>query len=177
MTTYWLVGRENLEFLDIPDPMETVELGRIAPDIFPRSSKTFATKASSWGVNRDSTLSLVKDFTFMRKHDKPAPPKQPQTLFQDPTTSSNCFFSNQNGGMVSLGSSYRELASVDEEDQPQGWKRSSRDRHRLPPFGRGSRAKETIHENDVAHRKRSTSLPDGEKLNLDLLDHSRKHPE
>ncbi|CAI4232715.1 unnamed protein product [Auanema sp. JU1783] len=164
MTTYWLLGRYGAEFSTDYEKEQTFDITQlIAPDLFPRNASFRPTiRGSTWGLNRDSTLSLIqKDSSFFKRIDRSI--SRVGSIFQDPIS---MYYSSQNGGMVSIGSSYKELTSVNEEnDFLSNNNNMSRSRR---PFGK-THVSRALDSKDVALRKRSTSLPDGESLNLDQL--------
>uniref|UniRef100_A0A1I7XA08 Guanylate cyclase n=1 Tax=Heterorhabditis bacteriophora TaxID=37862 RepID=A0A1I7XA08_HETBA len=200
MTTYWLLEQQDYEFSD--DEEGDVDNSLLAPEIFPRNS-TFRTMRGSnfggWGegeslryllknnysifncmhnqyevyvgLNRDSTLSLAqKEMSFMKRIIGSV-----RSSAQDTQTA---FYSAVNGGVVSMGNSYKELPSVDEEDRQAPQTQSSTRYSRRQPFSSSARncfqhlsRSSYISENEIALRKRSTSLPDGDVLNLDTILH------
>ncbi|EYC01466.1 hypothetical protein Y032_0107g3818 [Ancylostoma ceylanicum] len=174
MTTYWLVDAEGYEFSDDDEQREEPSL---APEIFPRNSTFRTIRGSGFALNRESTVSLStqKDQSFLKRFIGTV---RPTTQTND--TQSSAFYSAVNGGVVSMGNSYKELPSVHEEDspsvsrQPAACTQHSRSVRR-PPFSSTRNCYQHVSrssfptENDVALRKRSTSLPDGEVLNLDVV--------
>ncbi|KAK6044254.1 hypothetical protein COOONC_18241 [Cooperia oncophora] len=175
MTTYWLLDAEGYEFSDDEESRE--EEPSLAPEIFPRNSTFRTMRGSGFALNRDSTISLSaqKDQSFLKRFigtvRQPAQTNDSQT---------SAFFSAMNGGVVSMGNSYKELPSVNEEESPGvsvprvSCTHQSRST-RWPPFSSTRNCSQHAGrasfptDNDVALRKRSTSLPDGEVLNLDML--------
>ncbi|VDM67394.1 unnamed protein product, partial [Strongylus vulgaris] len=176
MTTYWLLDAEGYEFSDDDEEREEPTL---APEIFPRNSTFRTIRGSGFGLNRESTVSLStqKDQSFLKRIiGTVRPSTQTNTDLQ-----SNAFYSAMNGGVVSMGNSYKELPSVHEEDSPGTTLQNDATSHRTfsrsirrPPFSSTRNCFQPAsrssfpNENDVVLRKRSTSLPDGEVLNLDV---------
>ncbi|CAI5441250.1 unnamed protein product [Caenorhabditis angaria] len=163
MTTYWLNGRSGYTFDDLEDMKQDKDA-----EIFPRQHKIRMDRGSNWGINRDSTLSLAGEKgSFM---------KRGSGLTKNLDV---CYYNSTNGGFASIGTSNREMPSVCEDDgesiqQPirqNSRKRSSTSRG----FATSRNFNSTISNAQIEHeplvmRKRSTSLPDGEKLNLDFLE-------
>ncbi|PAV83685.1 hypothetical protein WR25_22112 [Diploscapter pachys] len=204
MTTYWLNGREGFEFADevIPETERTT-----TEPIFPRNStiRQQRDRGSSWGIRlkpkilaeytvedevtprptptsalalkprlnaRGSTLSLApKDVSIFRRLKS----ERQGTPLLEPN---NAYYSQANGGIVSVGNSFRELPSVNEERSMPPVRKGSSGRGRHSTFsssrnchavGRNASSNQFDGEIVIAMRKRSTSLPDGEVLNLESL--------
>lgn len=181
MTTYWLNGRAGYEFT------ETIEDKMVVPDIFPRPNHK--NRGSSWGVNRESSLSLAteKSSQLMKR--------QSAALNR---THNDCLYYNQplnSGGFTSRGTSNREMPKLYEEDRESllnqsaslfgsktsGRKKSNASKHNgfsasrifastISNASSSRPSRPSTFDESLAHRKRSTSLPDGEKLNLDFLE-------
>lgn len=175
MTTYWLMDAEGYEFSDDEELRE--EEPSLAPEIFPRNSTFRTIRGSGFALNRESTISLStqKDQSFLKRFIGTVRPAT-----QANESQSNAFYSAVNGGVVSMGNSYKELPSVHEEDSPGASRQPVACTHqsrtiRRPPFSSTRNCYQHLgrasfpSENDVVLRKRSTSLPDGEVLNLDML--------
>ncbi|KAJ1357770.1 hypothetical protein KIN20_015989 [Parelaphostrongylus tenuis] len=173
MTTYWLLDAEGYEFSDDEDHEEKEP--DLAPEIFPRNSTFRTIRGSGFALNRDSaaSLSAQKDQSFLKRfigNIRPAP--------QTNELQTSAFYSAMNG-VVSMGNSYRELPSVYEETLPSNTRLTSGCHYsssmRQPPFcSTRNCSKHVSHlpyhpENDVVLRKRSSSFPDGDVLNLDML--------
>lgn len=174
MTTYWLLSREGFDFAETSDTTQKIS---DAAEIFPRQ-KLKVERGSTWGVNardRESTLSLTgKDQGHLRKRTE-----RPRNSSVKDFVS----YSHANGGMVNIGPG-REMPKVKEEDGSTPLLFAKEPRKRKPlrnaPFPSGrkfytsaitcNRGGDQFNEqNSVALRKRSTSLPDGEGLNLEFL--------
>ncbi|KAF1766037.1 hypothetical protein GCK72_005992 [Caenorhabditis remanei] len=182
MTTYWLNGRAGYEFTD------TIEDKMVVPDIFPRPN--LKNRGSSWGVNRESSLSLAteKSSQIMKR--------QSAALVR---TNHDVIYYNQplnSGGFTSRGTSNREMPKLYEEDRESlinqsaslfGSKNSGRKKSNASKYNGFSASRifastisnasssrpsrpSTFDHDTLALRKRSTSLPDGEKLNLEFID-------
>ncbi|WKX96385.1 hypothetical protein Q1695_012659 [Nippostrongylus brasiliensis] len=173
MTTYWLLDAEGYEFSD--DEELRGEEPSLAPEIFPRNSTFRTIRGSGFALNRESTISLStqKDQSFLKRFIGTVRPST-----QANESQSSAFYSAMNGGVVSMGNSYKELPSVHEEDSPSILRQSGGHQSRSirrPPFSSTRNCFQHVGrasfptENDVVLRKRSTSLPDGEVLNLDML--------
>uniref|UniRef100_A0A8R1DL58 Guanylate cyclase n=2 Tax=Caenorhabditis japonica TaxID=281687 RepID=A0A8R1DL58_CAEJA len=180
MTTYWLNGRAGYEFT------ETIEDKMVVPDIFPRSN--LKSRVSSLGVNRESTLSLSTEKSSQLMKRQSAALNRNQNL-------DNMFYGASGGGFTSRGVSNREMPKLYEDDAEAqvslfggATKMSARKKNtNLKANGfstsrifastvsnasstpRPSR-QATFEHDTLALRKRSTSLPDGEKLNLDFIE-------
>ncbi|CAI2325336.1 unnamed protein product [Caenorhabditis sp. 36 PRJEB53466] len=180
MTTYWLNGRNGYEFT------ETIEDKMVVPDIFPRPN--LKNRGSSWGVNRDSLLSLAteKSSQLMKRQSAALVRNQENIYYAPPPPSSN--------GFTSRGTSSREMPRLYEEDRESinqsaslfggSSKRKKSTTSKYNGFSasrifastisnasstRPSR-QATFEHDTLALRKRSTSLPDGEKLNLEFIE-------
>lgn len=183
MTTYWLNGRAGYEFT------ETIEDKMVVPDIFPRPY--LKNRGSSWGVNRESSLSLAteKSSQIMKR----------QSAAMSRTNQESMYYNQplNVGGFTSRGTSNREMPKLYEEDRESlvnqaaslfGSKTSNRKKSNASKCNgfsssrifvstisnasssRPSRPSTFDHDTSLALRKRSTSLPDGEKLNLDFIE-------
>ncbi|KAK6738827.1 hypothetical protein RB195_020741 [Necator americanus] len=173
MTTYWLLDAEGYEFSDDDD--EQREEPSLAPEIFPRNSTFRTIRGSGFALNRESTVSLStqKDQSFLKRFIGTVRPSA-----QANDSQSSAFYSALNGGVVSMGNSYKELPSVHEEDSPNASRQANNYNHRSvrrPPFSSTRNCYQHVNrssfptDSDVVLRKRSTSLPDGEVLNLDVV--------
>ncbi|CAO4365911.1 unnamed protein product [Caenorhabditis nigoni] len=183
MTTYWLNGRDGYEFT------ETIEDKMVVPDIFPRPN--LKNRGSSWGVNRESSLSLAteKSSQIMKRQSAAMNRANQDVIYYNQPLNA--------GGFTSRGTSNREMPKLYEEDRESlmnqtaslfGSKTSNRKKSNASKYNgfsssrifastisnssstRPSRPSTFDHDTSIALRKRSTSLPDGEKLNLDFIE-------
>ncbi|VDM39574.1 unnamed protein product [Toxocara canis] len=140
MRTFWLEGRSNYDFSS-DDECSLME-ERLAPDIFPRNPAR--NRLSSWAVDRGSSISLGnKEPSVLRRIVERASCRTPLAEIS---------YSQQNGGVVSIGASSRELFDLIEEHS------SSNSGSRCGPVA----FKNCSTADGVVMRKRSMSLPGSE---------------
>ncbi|VDK17879.1 unnamed protein product, partial [Anisakis simplex] len=126
MRTFWLTGRNNYDF-SVDDECSLIE-ERLAPDIFPRNPAR--NRLSSWAIDRGSSISLGnKEPSLLRRIVERASCRTPLA---------EVTYSQQNGGLVSISNSSRELFDLIEE-----------------------------HSSSNSGRKRSMSLPGSEIPTID----------
>uniref|UniRef100_A0A1I7TT06 Guanylate cyclase n=1 Tax=Caenorhabditis tropicalis TaxID=1561998 RepID=A0A1I7TT06_9PELO len=181
MTTYWLNGRAGYEFT------ETIEEKMVVPDIFPRPN--LKNRGSSWSVNRESSLSLAteKSSQLMKRQSAALVRTNQDTIYYNQPLNS--------GGFTSRGTSNREMPKLYEDDRESllnqsaslfgsktsGRKKSSASKYNgfsasriftstISNASSSRPSRPSVFEETMALRKRSTSLPDGEKLNLDFIE-------
>ncbi|CAB3405369.1 unnamed protein product [Caenorhabditis bovis] len=146
MTTYWLNGRAGYDFANIPIDEDFEDEFELFPWQNAKSER-----GSSWGVNRESSLSLANDkcSNFMKRISR--------SNIQD----SSYFNSSSN----------REMPRLCEEDYYDDGGGGARKRKASKKKKKSCNKATSTYDNDsIALRKRSTSLPDGEVLNLDSLE-------
>ncbi|GMR36337.1 hypothetical protein PMAYCL1PPCAC_06532 [Pristionchus mayeri] len=183
MTTFWLTGRRGFVF----SPSHPDYDGEDEPDIFPRreigggSSFNNTTSvamramqtASKLGLNRESTLSLARP-----KEGHSSILKRLVERAKNTEPSIPAYFTPSNG--VSFGTT-NPLTKPVERTSPRAnpsnrFRRKTltpkltRHQHENGLERHGSNGRIAFEDEEIVVRKRSTSLPDGEVLNLELLD-------
>uniref|UniRef100_A0A9J2PPX9 Guanylate cyclase domain-containing protein n=1 Tax=Ascaris lumbricoides TaxID=6252 RepID=A0A9J2PPX9_ASCLU len=142
MRTFWLTGRSNCNF-SMDDECSLME-EQLAPDIFPRNSAR--NRLSSWAIDRGSSISLGnKEPSLLRRIVERASCRTPLA---------EVAYSQQNGGLVSISASSRELFDVAEEHSSINSESKCGAMVLKNAFGNG----------DIVVRKRSMSLPGSETL-------------
>ncbi|CAJ0587054.1 unnamed protein product, partial [Mesorhabditis spiculigera] len=152
MNTFFLKNREGYDFSDCCD--QPVEEDRLAPEIFPRNSRTQRLNSTFALNNRDSQLSLSRETSFLKR-------LVDRATTRTPLHDSSAHYSNTNGGVVSMATSMSRV----EEETPA---RNGPTIGRRKPFSRqsGTRKRTPMFDVDFAMRKRSSSLPDNEFIKM-----------